>query len=207
MPLPLLGDTMDAYRIKVSIRNHKLLSAIEAAGYKSVAAFERDADVKLGRINGLVSMKEAPLNADGSFSPLAKIVMEILGAAPTDLWTEEQLTLALNKNTAEKSVSSDLIQHLLTHNETSMLLPSPEGELEEKETQKIIGELVHGLTKREETVIKMRFWDDKTLEQVAESMEVTRERVRQIEAKALRKLRHDSKKEILKTACIVEETR
>lgn len=46
------------------------------------------------------------------------------------------------------------------------------------------------LTKREMLMIRMRFWDDLTLEESGIKMGVTRERARQIEMKALRKLRH-----------------
>ena len=50
------------------------------------------------------------------------------------------------------------------------------------------------LTPREEKVLRMRFGigekSDHTLEEVGQDFEVTRERIRQIEAKALRKLRH-----------------
>ena len=53
------------------------------------------------------------------------------------------------------------------------------------------------LTPREERVIKMRFGledgSEHTLEQVGQTFAVTRERIRQIEAKALRKLRHPSR--------------
>jgi RNA polymerase primary sigma factor len=53
------------------------------------------------------------------------------------------------------------------------------------------------LTPREEKVIKMRFGldngSDHTLEEVGQNFAVTRERIRQIEAKALRKLRHPSR--------------
>jgi RNA polymerase primary sigma factor len=57
--------------------------------------------------------------------------------------------------------------------------------------------LLRSLTPREEKIIKMRFGLDNrgehTLEQVGQSFAVTRERIRQIEAKALRKLRHPSR--------------
>jgi RNA polymerase primary sigma factor len=53
------------------------------------------------------------------------------------------------------------------------------------------------LTPREEKVLKMRFGigerSNHTLEEVGQSFAVTRERIRQIEAKALRKLRHPSR--------------
>ena len=59
------------------------------------------------------------------------------------------------------------------------------------------------LTPREEQVIKMRFGlgdgSEHTLEEVGQRFSVTRERIRQIEAKALRKLRHPSRSRMLKT--------
>jgi RNA polymerase primary sigma factor len=62
--------------------------------------------------------------------------------------------------------------------------------------------LLKTLTPREERVIKMRFGlgdgSEHTLEEVGQSFAVTRERIRQIEAKALRKLRHPSRSRKLK---------
>ncbi|HDL90074.1 MAG TPA: sigma-70 family RNA polymerase sigma factor, partial [Thermodesulforhabdus norvegica] len=59
------------------------------------------------------------------------------------------------------------------------------------------------LTPREEKVLRMRFGigekADHTLEEVGQDFHVTRERIRQIEAKALRKLRHPSRRKELKT--------
>ncbi len=64
------------------------------------------------------------------------------------------------------------------------------------------GQVLRTLTPREERVIKMRFGLDDgsehTLEEVGQSFQVTRERIRQIEAKALRKLRHPSRSRKLK---------
>ena len=63
--------------------------------------------------------------------------------------------------------------------------------------------LLHTLSAREEKVVKMRFGledgSEHTLEEVGQEFAVTRERIRQIEAKALRKLRHPSRSRELKT--------
>jgi RNA polymerase primary sigma factor len=63
--------------------------------------------------------------------------------------------------------------------------------------------VLSSLTAREEKVLRMRFGigedSDHTLEEVGQDFNVTRERIRQIEAKALRKLRHPSRSKVLKT--------
>jgi RNA polymerase primary sigma factor len=70
-------------------------------------------------------------------------------------------------------------------------------------------QVLRTLTPREERVIKMRFGledgSEHTLEEVGQSFQVTRERIRQIEAKALRKLRHPSRSRKLKA--FVDTTR
>ncbi len=68
---------------------------------------------------------------------------------------------------------------------------------------KKIGQALSSLTDREEKVIRLRFGigesTDHTLEEVGQDFDVTRERIRQIEAKALRKLRHPSRSNHLKS--------
>ncbi len=65
-----------------------------------------------------------------------------------------------------------------------------------------LNKVLHTLTPREEMVIKLRFGLDdgrtRTLEEVGKEFNITRERIRQIEAKALRKLRHQSRSKVLR---------
>ncbi|WP_431024189.1 RNA polymerase sigma factor RpoD [Halomonas sp. H5] len=83
----------------------------------------------------------------------------------------------------------------------TMLLPidSATGEGLIEATRNVLG----GLTAREAKVLRMRFGidmnTDHTLEEVGKQFDVTRERIRQIEAKALRKLRHPSRSEPLRS--------
>ena len=64
-------------------------------------------------------------------------------------------------------------------------------------------DVLNGLTMREAKVLRMRFGidmnTDHTLEEVGKQFDVTRERIRQIEAKALRKLRHPSRSDHLRS--------
>ena len=72
-------------------------------------------------------------------------------------------------------------------------LPAPSDELTKKETISVARELLKNLTEREEQVLRMRFGldgqEERTLSEIGESFSLTRERIRQIESQALRKLR------------------
>ena len=80
--------------------------------------------------------------------------------------------------------------------------PSPYSDAEGKEISGYIQKVLQTLTPKEEKVIRMRFGigvdRDHTLEEVGRHLLITRERVRQIEAKALRKLKHPSRLRALK---------
>jgi RNA polymerase primary sigma factor len=80
--------------------------------------------------------------------------------------------------------------------------PSPYTDAESNEISGYIKKVLGTLTPKEEKVIRMRFGigvdRDHTLEEVGRHLTITRERVRQIEAKALRKLKHPSRLKALK---------
>jgi len=80
--------------------------------------------------------------------------------------------------------------------------PSPYSDAEKIETSEQIQNVLKTLTPKEEMVIRMRFGigadRDHTLEEVGRHLSITRERVRQIEAKALRKLKHPSRLKALR---------
>lgn len=81
--------------------------------------------------------------------------------------------------------------------------PSPTESVIQASLKEQIRQVLKTLTPREEMVLKLRFGledgNEHTLEEVGQMFNVTRERIRQIEAKALRKLRHPSRARKLKT--------
>ncbi len=80
--------------------------------------------------------------------------------------------------------------------------PSPADQAASNLLKEQLLEVLKGLTPREEKVLRLRFGLDdgrtRTLEEVGKEFNVTRERIRQIEAKALRKMRHPSRSKKLK---------
>jgi RNA polymerase primary sigma factor len=138
----------------------------------------------------------------GEFSPFAMKLMETLGACPTDLWTNEQLTMKLKRNTSYRELGTEELQKCLQSSARSLIgLDYCEQEAEEQEAEEIIEGMVDSLTPREARVLRLRFGldgeDEHTLEEIAEKIGFTRERVRQVEAKALRKMRNPSRSKIL----------
>ncbi|MDD3051448.1 MAG: RNA polymerase sigma factor RpoD [Candidatus Cloacimonetes bacterium] len=97
-------------------------------------------------------------------------------------------------NDADDSILGDFIEDKTTI--------SPERMAERTLLKKELEEVLTTLTTREERVIRLRFGIDdgyhRTLEEVGHIFSVTRERIRQIEDKALRKLRHPTRSAILK---------
>lgn len=63
--------------------------------------------------------------------------------------------------------------------------------------ERLVPAILEGLGPKEQKVLWYRFWGDYTLEETSKFLDVTRERIRQIEVKALRKLKHPSRNELL----------
>ena len=173
---------MSDYRLKVTIRNARLLRAIEAAGYKNQAEFARAVPMSVISLNALVAMREAPINKLGNFSPSAKVVMEALGASPADLWTDEQLYANLKRNTAEIDISTP--EALSLSDSSGGIARIEDSDSVTKITRYFMGHM----SDREKTVVGHRLAGD-TLDEVGAKMDVSRERIRQIEAGAYRKMR------------------
>lgn len=197
-------ETVEEYRLKFVIKNNLILTAIEDLGYTNLHKFSKDNQVSLTGLYDLINLKDPPIGSGGNFSKVAKQLMEVLGACPTDLWTEEQLTLTLKKNSEEKNLSKEALRVALRSDARSLIgLDYPEQEVAEKEAVQVVSEALDSLTPREAKVLKLRYGigeeDEHTLEEVGEKFKVTRDRIRQIEVKALRHMRHPSRSEKLRT--------
>ena len=112
------------------------------------------------------------------------------------------LKIAKEPISMETPIGDDEDSHLGDFIEDSSVL-SPVDSATAEGLREATREVLEGLTARESKVLRMRFGiemnTDHTLEEVGKQFDVTRERIRQIEAKALRKLRHPSRSEKLRS--------
>ena len=201
-------EDSQAYRVKITVRNNLLLTAIEQAGYRFVAEFAREIGYTATRVGDLIGLREAPIKKDGNFTDMAKKIMEVLGAAPSDLWTVEQLNMRLEKNVWEDQYTTDAVKSILGSNVAQLEgavyegVEKPEDQLNKKDLKDMLLQGLESITPREKKVLLLRFGlnqgREHTLEEAAQVMNITRERVRQIEAKALRKMRDPSRSKLFK---------
>lgn len=196
-----MTEEVKDYRIEVKVKNNNLLRRIEDAGYKTVAEFCKMNNHPnwQSKIGDLINLKATPFNAAGKFNRVVVGVAEILKCLPEDLFTETQMNTALESNKKYIETSEAEMRFML---ENQKEVKSLEDLTEFNRLPEKVSELLETLTPREAKVIALRFglkgMDTHTLEECSQTFGCNRERIRQIEAKALRKLRHPSRSEVLK---------
>ncbi len=145
-------------------------------------------------------------------SRISRQLVQELGRDPTDEEIAAEMGLQVDKvreilKIAQEPVSLEMP---IGEEEDSHLgdfiadenVPAPQDAASYTMLKEQLFEVLHTLTPREENVLKMRYGLEdgrpRTLEEVGKVFNITRERIRQIEAKALRKLRHPSRSKKLK---------
>jgi len=146
-----------------------------------------------------VSRASRQLLQDLGREPTHKEIGQLIGLSPDKV--REIIKIAQDPVSLETPIGEEDDSHLgdfIPDNET--LTPSDAASYQLLREQ--LSSVLATLTPREELVLKLRFGLDdgrtRTLEEVGQEFNITRERIRQIEAKALRKLRHPSRSKRLK---------
>jgi DNA-directed RNA polymerase specialized sigma subunit len=186
---------MKEYRIKVTVRNNLLLLAIEAMGYKTQSEFARYCGLPVSCVNDYVAMRLTPISdKTGEFRESAKLLMESLGASPSDLWTEKQLTLRLDYNTSTINVSESVIAGYMAQDAMQSIgyldvAETYEVETMEKALSNTVSDILWSLPERTRLAVEQVVMQGRALQSVGEEMGVTKERVRQIVNKGIRLVR------------------
>jgi RNA polymerase sigma factor (sigma-70 family) len=175
---------------------------MEERGIKSVSELCRNAQTCNATFGDVINLKRAPVTRKGDWHPVVLKVCEYLFVMPSDLFSQEQMQpLKTNKSFVD-----------LGFDDISRMLDDPTQDpslgLERQDAAGAVSAVLETLTERDQQVINLRFGLDgkeHSLLEVANIFGVTRERIRQIEAKALRKLRNPTRSQPLLLAIDPEE--
>lgn len=177
----------DPIRVITKIRNNRLMQAREQLGL-SVKQFAIKANVTHSHYNSIENLSKLP----------SEMIADRIAAA-AGVTVDTLFPQYLGSIKANKTIRTIPEEDLLSLQDAERLqLPSPEYPPDEALiVQESIQQSLETLPPRYQSVLRMRFGlgsvePPLTLEQIAVRMDLTRERVRQIEATALRKLRHPS---------------
>ena len=180
---------MTDYRVQIKVRNARLLRAIERAGHQPGQIFAREVGISYtGHLLPYLNLKRTPFDENGDLRPCAEMLCVFLNRLPDELWSEEQ-RYPLLTNVAEIELSAASVHELLA---SPSDCADPLSLLEKKQAAQAVDALLDTLTPREAEVLRLRHGIDgepMNLEEMAKAKGCSRERIRQIEAKALRKLR------------------
>ena len=188
---------MTDYRVQIKVRNARLLRAIEKAGHQPGQIFAREVGISYtGHLLPYLNLKRTPFDENGDLRPCAEMLCVFLNRLPDELWSEEQ-RYPLLTNAAEIELSAASVHELLA---SPSDCADPLSLLEKKQAAQAVDALLDTLTPREAEVLRLRYGIDgepMNLEEMAKAKGCSRERIRQIEAKALRKLRAPARQTVL----------
>lgn len=206
---------MKEFELTFRIRNNLLVQKREELGMDQKECAQA-IGISYGLYAGYETLRRNPLwegkinQTKEVWKPTVLKIAEFYGVSPEDLFPGTVLQVKKNK-VVKKMDFIDLVPLLPEHEEMAALAEynSMEGVIDSGKLEDKTREVIHTLKPREEKLIRMRFGigeNASTLKEIAEDFNVTNERIRQMEAKALRKLRHPSRSKQLRSFVDADKT-
>lgn len=179
---------MKEIRIELRAKNNRLWKEINNRN-QSIKGFCKDHEIDSIGVYNLVNLRKSPLTLKGNFTKLSNRLSEIIGQIPEWLFPEE-LYQKLTKKMKVIEFSMNEARALGYKNQKQ----DPIKFIECKEKSSLIEKVLCTLREREAFIIRERFGlnggPPKSLQKIGEELNLNRERIRQIECRALRVLRH-----------------
>lgn len=189
---------MTDYRLDLKIKNGRLWRAMQEFGYETVADLSRATGICQTLLGKYLNLKQTPYGKNGRPKKTADQLSEHFAMPISDLFPDEFLYRPVEKNTFTSLVSHEQVMRL-TGSSSSY---QPDEIIEQETDRHNLAMVIESLTEREQMVIRRRFGlngsGGQTLREIADDFGVTHERIRQIEAKAIRKLRNPSRSELIR---------
>ena len=188
-------------RAEIRFKNSAFWLALEENGYKSMAEFSRKAKIRYDRLLTYANLRY--IFEDDSDT--RQMMMALL---QSDEWTLfDQYEKVIKKEGGIKKIVTDIpIDKIISlENRSVLMLESPDGvdeSMMHESLEEEVSVVLDTLKDREKEILKMHYGiggePELDLNEIAEKVGLTRERVRQVRDKAVRRLRHASRSDILR---------
>lgn len=181
-------------RVKIGLRNNALLCARESLGY-SQRAVDKMAGVGSMAVNAYECLRMSPFRLNKKSKKMvlrasARKLLKFYNKTVEELFPDS--LEKIKKNSIEFEFESSSLPKGF-YLEASSPIPASGDVLDRKYLQDEMDQALKRLTPRQERVLKARFFEGKTLEEVGKTMSLTRDRIRQIEGAAIQKLRYPNR--------------
>lgn len=179
---------MKELRIELRIKNKLLYDAITEQ-FSSIAKFCDASHTTYTTVCAYVSLSRSPYRKNATFTSTAWKIADFLFVEPEILFPEKLYNIVRNKIIIETGLQN--VDHI--RSARSLYNTENDGDLKDAVNSAILT-----LTPREQDIIRKHFFEGKSFQQIGDEYNCHRERIRQIELKALAKLRHSSREKFFK---------
>lgn len=180
----------DEFRVKVGLRNNRLIALREAKGLTQTEAAKL-MKMSVGRLNGFECLRDTPITNEGVFSPMAQRIADFYETKVS--WIFPEAIEQIVNRELEFTRSAEEMPDIFREQGSLLEQSTPAQLLDRKVVVENLHHILQSLTPRQEKILKMRFFEEKTYKEIGKIFGITGSRVRDIEAKALRLLRHPSR--------------
>ena len=160
------------YRVKITIRNNRLLKAIEEKGYSSVKQFCLKTGMTYQNVSEIISGKRKPLNEKGFLKPFVIEMLDQLDLTQDEAFTERQLKGFKKRSFQIEMTEKEALQIANPVKTTEVIA------IESDVVKKLKEIIIKKCSPRQQMAIQYYFFQNFTLEQISEKMDFTKERAR-----------------------------
>ncbi len=191
---------MEEYRVDIKVRNNLILTKIEQLGFSSPYDFCKSTNISYVSLLRFLNMKESIFDKYGKIKYSIHKLCETLKCIPEEIFSANQMEASLKDNKRSVQMGEAEVKFLMEQTNHQKLL---EDQYQEKQLSSTIEDVLNTLPDREKMVIQMRrglgdYGHEHTFIEIGKVMNITPARVRQVEERALRRLRHPMRSNRLK---------
>ena len=180
---------MKDYRVEVKVKNNYLFKLMESYGLSNAAELSRASGLAQTDIGKLLNLKVPAFTKTGKPTAATQILCDFFTCSVDDLFPPQHINdpLQINSSAIEANMAELTSSNLLAGGTDPLQI------LSNDDAADLVAAAVGKLTSREKTIVDARFGlngeGEKTLVQIGKELNLSSNRVRQIEQKAIRKLR------------------